>query len=123
MGAWSTLVTSEFREATVAMADNAVAQSPGEATAELGLTVVFRAVPEENIVVAECLEIPGCVSQGATQEEAHKNIQDAMRLCLSVIFEDRIREVIESHAGSIDYTGITGQQSIRVRAVPQLEYA
>lgn len=90
---------------------------------ELGLTVVFRAMPEENVVVAECLEIPGCVSQGATQAEAHANIEDAMRLCLSVIFEDRIREVIESHAGSIDYTGITAQESIRVRAVPQLEYA
>jgi predicted RNase H-like HicB family nuclease len=98
-------------------------ETSGSVAGDLGLTVIFRAVPDEGVVVAECLEIPGCVSQGATQEEAHRNIEDAVRLCLSVIFEDRVRAVIQSHAGSIDYTGITAQECIRVRAVPQLEYA
>jgi len=90
---------------------------------ELGLTVVFRAVPDEGVVVAECLEIPGCVSQGATQEEAHKNIEDAMRLCLSVMFEDRIREAMKNRVEPIDYTGISKQEIVRVKTVPQLEYA
>ena len=98
-------------------------ENSGPAAGELGLTVVFRDVHEEGVVVAECLEIPGCVSQGATRDEAHRNIEDAIRLCLSVIFEDQVRAVIESHARSIDYSGITAQESIRVRAVPQVEYA
>ena len=40
---------------------------------------------EDGYIVAECLEIPGCLSQGRTKEEALKNIQDAIRECLSRI--------------------------------------
>jgi predicted RNase H-like HicB family nuclease len=104
-------------------ANNAAAADPAQDVGSLGLTVVFRPVPAENIVVAECLEIPGCVSQGKTQEEAHKNIEDAMRLCLSVMFEDRLREAMNSRTEPVDYTGITKQETFRVRAVPELEYA
>ena len=32
----------------------------------------------------ECPSIPGCVSQGKTREQALKNIEDAMSLCLDV---------------------------------------
>jgi len=39
---------------------------------------------EDNVFIAECPSIPGCVSQGATQEEAERNIQDAIRECLAV---------------------------------------
>ena len=42
--------------------------------------------------VAECLEIPGCLSQGETEAEALENIQDAIDSCLKVLVEDaRIR--------------------------------
>ena len=39
---------------------------------------------EDGIYIAECPSIPGCVSQGATEQEAEKNIQDAIKECLEV---------------------------------------
>ncbi|MBI4758037.1 MAG: type II toxin-antitoxin system HicB family antitoxin [Chloroflexi bacterium] len=39
---------------------------------------------EEGWYVAECLAIPGCVSQGKTLEEALANIREAVQLCLEV---------------------------------------
>ncbi len=39
---------------------------------------------EDDMWVIECPAIPGCVSQGGTQEEAVENIKDAIRLCLEV---------------------------------------
>lgn len=32
-------------------------------------------------IVAECADIPGCVSQGRTREEALANIREAIDLC------------------------------------------
>ncbi|MEK6826320.1 MAG: type II toxin-antitoxin system HicB family antitoxin, partial [Nanoarchaeota archaeon] len=32
---------------------------------------------EDNVVVAECPSLPGCVSQGRDRKEALKNIKDA----------------------------------------------
>ena len=32
--------------------------------------------------VARCIELPGCLSEGKTEAEALKNIQDAIRLYL-----------------------------------------
>jgi antitoxin HicB len=34
---------------------------------------------EDEIFVAECPSLPGCVSQGKTRREAVENIQDAIR--------------------------------------------
>ncbi|MCL5735539.1 MAG: type II toxin-antitoxin system HicB family antitoxin [Actinobacteria bacterium] len=39
---------------------------------------------EDGIWIAECPSIPGCVSQGATREEALTNIREAIALCLEV---------------------------------------
>jgi predicted RNase H-like HicB family nuclease len=39
---------------------------------------------EDGIYIAECPAIPGCVSQGRTEAEAHANIQDAIKQCLEV---------------------------------------
>jgi len=39
---------------------------------------------EDGVYIAECPSVPGCVSQGATQEEAEANIQDAIRECIEV---------------------------------------
>ena len=44
----------------------------------------------DGYTVAECPQIPGCMSQGKTEEEALGNIQDAMRACLTVMVEDMI---------------------------------
>ena len=37
---------------------------------------------ETGMIVAECPAIPGCVSQGRTQEEAMANIREAIEACL-----------------------------------------
>ncbi len=34
---------------------------------------------EDGVFVVECPSLPGCVSQGATREEALRNIQDAIK--------------------------------------------
>jgi len=34
---------------------------------------------EDEIFIAECPALPGCVSQGKTRAEALKNIQDAIK--------------------------------------------
>jgi predicted RNase H-like HicB family nuclease len=39
---------------------------------------------EDGMYVAECPSIPGCVSQGKTEEEAQANIRDAIKECLEV---------------------------------------
>lgn len=43
---------------------------------------IFR--DEDGMYIAECPSIPGCVSQGKTEEEAEKNIQEAIKECLEV---------------------------------------
>jgi predicted RNase H-like HicB family nuclease len=37
---------------------------------------------ETGMIVAECPAIPGCVSQGKTEEEALSNIHEAIQVCL-----------------------------------------
>ncbi|MEI6310560.1 MAG: type II toxin-antitoxin system HicB family antitoxin [bacterium] len=39
---------------------------------------------EDGEYIAECVSIPGCVSQGHTEEEALRNVQEAVRECLEV---------------------------------------
>lgn len=46
------------------------------------LITIFQ--DEDGIFIAECPSIPGCVSQGKTEQEAEKNIQEAIKDCLEV---------------------------------------
>ena len=39
---------------------------------------------EDGMFIVECPSIPGCVSQGKTEAEAVKNIQEAIKECLEV---------------------------------------
>ncbi|MDQ3387994.1 MAG: type II toxin-antitoxin system HicB family antitoxin [Gemmatimonadota bacterium] len=39
---------------------------------------------EDGVWIAECPAIPGCVSQGATKDEAVENVRDAISACLEV---------------------------------------
>jgi predicted RNase H-like HicB family nuclease len=39
---------------------------------------------EDGMYIAECPSIPGCVSQGVTEQEAEKNIREAIKECLAV---------------------------------------
>jgi predicted RNase H-like HicB family nuclease len=38
--------------------------------------------PDEDVFVAYCPELPGCVTYGKTEEEARKNIVEAIELYL-----------------------------------------
>ncbi len=37
---------------------------------------------ETGMIVAECPAIPGCISQGKTEEESLANIREAIKACL-----------------------------------------
>ena len=39
---------------------------------------------EDGMFISECPSIPGCISQGKTEEEAQLNIQDAIKQTLDV---------------------------------------
>ena len=51
---------------------------------------------EEGWYVVECPVIPGCMSQGRSEEEALKNIQEAIKLCLDVRRERGLPLTIDS---------------------------
>ena len=53
------------------------------------VNVAFTSYPD-GTVVAECTDIPGCISQGESMIEAKANIADAIAACLSVILEDAL---------------------------------
>jgi len=44
--------------------------------------IIFR--DEDGVFIAECPSIPGCVSQGKTEQEAESNIREAIKECLEV---------------------------------------
>ena len=52
---------------------------------------------EDGVYVAECAAIPGCVSQGTTQDEALANIKDAIRQCLEVRAERGMPLTVSTH--------------------------
>jgi predicted RNase H-like HicB family nuclease len=37
---------------------------------------------ETGMIVVECPAIPGCVSQGKTEEEAMANVREAIQVCM-----------------------------------------
>ncbi len=43
---------------------------------------------QDGYFVAQCLEVPGAISQGRTKEEALKNAKEALELILEVLKED-----------------------------------
>lgn len=51
---------------------------------------------EDGIWIVECPSIPGCVSQGATREEALDAIQEAIHLCLEVRAERGMPLTVET---------------------------
>ena len=50
---------------------------------------------EDGIYIAECPAIPGCVSQGATEEETEANIKQAIEECLEVRAEKGMPLTVE----------------------------
>jgi predicted RNase H-like HicB family nuclease len=51
---------------------------------------------EDGVWVVECPSIPGCVSQGKTKDEAVKNIEEAIALCLEVRAERGLPLTVET---------------------------
>jgi predicted RNase H-like HicB family nuclease len=51
---------------------------------------------EDGTWIAECPSIPGCVSQGETQEEAMTNIRETIAACLEVRAERGMPLTIET---------------------------
>mgnify|MGYP000860180629 CR=1 FL=1 len=45
---------------------------------------------EDNMWVAECPSLRGCISQGDTKESAIENIKEAIRLYIEALQEDNI---------------------------------
>lgn len=80
------------------------------------LTVVLRH-GEDGYMVAECIDLPGCMSQGKTVQEALENIIDAIQSCLSA----RIYELLkESRSLPPNLVGIEAQETFEVKP-PELE--
>jgi len=51
---------------------------------------------EDGLVVAECPSLPGCVSQGETQESALENIREAIQAYIGALEADHL-PVPEEH--------------------------
>ena len=51
---------------------------------------------EDGVWIAECPSIPGCVSQGATREEALANIREAIAACLEARAERGMPLTVET---------------------------
>ena len=98
--------------------------STSERSGSIVLTVDMREVRDEGetYFVAECLELPGCVSQGSTSEEARANIEDAMRACISVIVEDCFAKMMQKPKPRESNT-VRDHFLVNVNTVSQLEFA
>jgi predicted RNase H-like HicB family nuclease len=51
---------------------------------------------DDGVWIVECPAIPGCVTQGATKDEALDNIVEAIKLCLEVRAEQGLPLTIET---------------------------
>lgn len=56
---------------------------------------------EDGVWVAECPSITGCVSQGASREEAEENIREAIVGCLEVRAERGLPMTVETRSVEI----------------------
>lgn len=51
----------------------------------------FETDPDSGWYVGSVVELPGCISQGSTLEEAKTNLMDAIEAYIGVLCEDAIR--------------------------------
>jgi len=70
---------------------------------------------EDGYIVAECPQLPGCMSQGKTREEASKNIADAITAVLMV----RMQQFISSPDRSQSRSSGDDEETFRVQG-PEL---
>ncbi len=51
-------------------------------------TLIYRG--EDGYWIAECPSLPGCISQGASREEAIENIREAIALYIEALEADHL---------------------------------
>jgi len=56
---------------------------------------------EDGMYIAECPQIPGCVSQGKTEDEAMVNVKLAIKECLEVRKEMGLPLTIDLHVKEV----------------------
>ena len=95
----------------------------GRVEGKYTLTALMRKYEEDGqtYFVAECLEIPGCVADGETEDEAANHLNEAMHACVKVIFEDCLK-MAKSRSMTRDFVGITSQRTVEFFA-PELLHA
>lgn len=101
MGIWNSLIR---RKAETSQVD------PGSV-----LKVVF-CQGEDGFVIAECPQLPGCMSQGRTKKEAARNIRDAIESVLVARMGQFTLEAASNGCGAENYEG---EVSFRVKG-PEL---
>ena len=57
---------------------------------------------ETDMVVAECRAIPGCISQGATEDEASSNICEAIQACWEACVANGIPLTVTTRQVEVD---------------------
>ncbi len=57
------------------------------------LITIFQ--DEDGVYIAECPSIPGCFSQGRTEQEAEINIQESIKECLEVRAEKGMPSTVD----------------------------
>lgn len=86
---------------------------------QVGPGTVLRVVfcqGEDGYVIAECPQLPGCMSQGRTKEEAVRNIRDAIESVLVVRMGQFAQEAASNGCGM---QNSEGEESFRVKG-PEL---
>ena len=75
------------------------------------LTVILRH-GEDGYIVAECLQLPGCMSQGKDEAEAMRNVIDAIQSCLAVRLEKMLHESCQLPSNLV---GIEAQENLKIK--------
>ena len=65
---------------------------------DLTFNLEFQRDQESGWFVVHVVELPGCVSQGATMEEAKSNIADALESYMEVLLDNAIRNQVAGRA-------------------------
>ena len=71
---------------------------------------------EDGFIIVECPQLPGCMSQGKTREEATRNLKEAIESVLVVRMSQLIGEI---PTNDDDRAGSAGEGSLRLKA-PEL---
>jgi predicted RNase H-like HicB family nuclease len=81
---------------------------------DLTFNLEFQRDEESGWFVVHVVELPGCVSQGATMEEAKSNIANALELYMEVLLEDAIRNQAAGKASvSVEPLSETAKMLVR----------